>query len=63
MKKNRLTFAIGVLATGSICRVNNFRGFKIHNCSGAIEFHKQHGNHNATPTSANRKTISCQLRE
>lgn len=63
-KKNvALTLTIEVLATGSICLVSNLRGFKIHSCSGAIEFHRQHGNHNANPTSNERNTMSYQFRD
>lgn len=61
--KKILTFSVDVLGTGSICLLSNFLGFKIQSCSGAIEFHKQHGNHNATPTSTKRNTISCQFLE
>lgn len=58
-----LTLTIEVLATGSICLLSNLRGFKIHSCSGAIEFHRQHGNHNANPTSNERNTMSYQFRD
>jgi hypothetical protein len=45
---------------GNLSRI--FLGFKHHNCSGLIQFHKTHGNHNATPISMVRNTMSCVFR-
>lgn len=56
---NFLTFFSASVLNGSVpCCSNVPLGFKIHKCSGDIEFHKQHGNHSANPTSNNRKIIS-----